>query len=102
MMGKNYIGGRWQAAVGNRTFESRNPAHTGDVVGVFARSDAHDIAAATASAAAALPSWRLVPPPERGEILHRVATLLEARKEDLARLMTREMGKVLAEARGDV
>jgi len=102
MDGRNYIGGRWRPALSGQTFESRNPAHRDQVVGTFARSQAADVTAAVDAAAAALPSWRLVPPPERGEILLRVGALLEEAKEDLARLMTREMGKVLSEARGDV
>ncbi len=74
MIGQNYIGGCWQPARSGQTFESRNPAHTHDLVGTFARSSHVDVTEAVTSAAAALPAWRLVPAPERGEILLRVAS----------------------------
>jgi aldehyde dehydrogenase (NAD+) len=98
----NFIGGEWQPAQGGRTFESRNPADTRDLLGLFAASDAADVAAAVRAAEDALPAWRRLPAPKRGEIMYRFAALLAEHKERLARAMTREMGKVLAEARGDV
>ena len=98
----NYIDGEWREAIKGGTFESINPAHRGDVIGVFQRSTAEDVAAAVDAAARAQRAWREVPVPERGEMLFTVARLLEERKEELARLMTREMGKVIKEARGDV
>jgi acyl-CoA reductase-like NAD-dependent aldehyde dehydrogenase len=88
--------------IGGRTFESRSPAHKGDVVGVFPRSTAADVDAAVAVAKAAFDGWRRTPWPGRAAIILRASELLEERKEELARLMTREMGKVLTEARGDV
>ncbi len=98
----NFIGGEWREAQSGRTFESRNPADTRDVIGHFAASDASDVAAALRAAEEALPIWRNTPAPKRGEILYAFAQLLTNNKERLAREMTREMGKVLAEARGDV
>ena len=98
----NLIGGEWVAARSGREFESINPAHREEVVGTFPRSGAEDVEAAVQAARRAYPSWRATPPPLRGEIVLRAAALLKERKEDLARLMTREMGKVLKEARGDV
>jgi acyl-CoA reductase-like NAD-dependent aldehyde dehydrogenase len=98
----NLIGGAYRAAAAGRTFESRNPAHKDDVVGVFPRSDAADVDAAVAFAREAFEGWRRTPWPARAAIILRAAELMEERKEDLARLMTREMGKVLTEARGDV
>lgn len=98
---KNFIGGEWVEARSHHTFESCNPA-TEEVVAVVARSDAEDVQAAVQAAKAAYPRWRLTPAPRRGEILYRVGQLLMERKEQLARLMVEEMGKVLAEARGDV
>jgi alpha-ketoglutaric semialdehyde dehydrogenase len=98
----NRIGGRSVEAAGGAVFESRNPARRDEVVGVFPRSGAADADAAVAAARAALPGWRATPWPARGEVVHRAGLLLEARKEELARLMTREVGKVLVEARGDV
>jgi aldehyde dehydrogenase (NAD+) len=99
---RNYIGGEWREAVNGTTFTSNNPAHRDEVIGTFQRSTAEDIGLAVQAAAEAQRTWREVPVPERGEILYRLAHLLEQHKEDLARLMTREMGKVLKEARGDV
>jgi alpha-ketoglutaric semialdehyde dehydrogenase len=98
----NLIGGEQRAAAGGATFESRNPARRSDLVGVFARSGPEDVEAAVQAARRAFPAWRATPWPHRAEIILRASTLLEERKEELARLMTREMGKVLTEARGDV
>jgi alpha-ketoglutaric semialdehyde dehydrogenase len=98
---RNYIGGKWVNGSTGKTFESRNPA-TGELLGVLTISDASDVNEAVEAAAKAFKSWRLVPAPKRGEILYNAGQLLIERKEDLARLMTQEMGKVLAEARGDV
>ena len=84
------------------TFESRNPADTRDVVGRFQQGTAADVAMAIKAAETAFPMWRRTPAPKRGEILYAFGALLAEHKERLARAMTREMGKVLAEARGDV
>jgi aldehyde dehydrogenase (NAD+) len=89
-------------AQSGRTFENRNPADTDDLVGVFADSGPADAERAVAAAREAYPHWRALPAPRRGEILYRAAEILVRRKEDFARDMTREMGKVLAETRGDV
>ncbi|MFN3285074.1 MAG: aldehyde dehydrogenase family protein [bacterium] len=97
----NYIGGRWQPARSGAVFESIDPA-TGEVLGVCARSGAEDVADAVAAAKEAFPKWRKVPAPRRAEVLFRAGELLVRRKEELAQLMTREMGKVLLESRGDV
>ncbi|CAN5744203.1 aldehyde dehydrogenase family protein [soil metagenome] len=97
----NHIGGEWTACTTGRTFESRDPA-SGALVGHFAASEAADVAAAVAAAAAGSPGWRRTPAPRRGEILYRFGSLLADSRERLARAMTAEMGKVLAEARGDV
>src|SRR3954447_1024129 len=98
---KNYIGGKWVEGSAGKTFESRNPA-TGDLLGVLTIADANDVNKAVEAAEKAFKQWRLFPAPRRGEILFSAARLLVERKEQLARLMTQEMGKVLAEARGDV
>jgi acyl-CoA reductase-like NAD-dependent aldehyde dehydrogenase len=84
-----------------QTFESVAPA-TGEVLGSVPRSSAEDVDRAVATAKAAFEDWRLVPAPERGNILFRFAELLRAHKQELTDLMTREMGKVKAEAGGDV
>ena len=98
----NYIGGRFLPAASGRAAENRNPADTSDLIGSFADSAAEDVERAVAAARAAFPAWKRMPAPKRGEILFRAAELLVRRKEDFARDMTREMGKVLAETRGDV
>lgn len=98
----NVIGGHWQAAQSGQTFDNRNPARPDDVIGRFPDSDAADTHAAIAAAQAAYDGWRLTPAPQRGEILFRAGQLLITHKEAIARAMTREMGKVLAETRGDV
>ncbi|PYU26850.1 MAG: aldehyde dehydrogenase [Acidobacteria bacterium] len=99
---KNFINGEWVESSSGLAFEDRNPAHTRELIGMFPRSTAEDVDAAVRAAAEAFESWRLVPAPKRAEILYRAAETLVKRKEDLARDMTREMGKVLAETRGDV
>lgn len=98
---KNLIGGALVDSASGRTFENRNPADTREVVGIFQDSDERDVQAAVAAAQKAYASWRLVPAPKRGELLFRAAQLLLERKEQYARDMTREMGKVLKETRGD-
>src|SRR5205085_11995801 len=97
----NYIGGEWLDSASGETFESTSPA-TGDSIGVFPRSNAEDVDRAVDAAKAAFEEWRLVPAPKRGEILYRFANLLTEEKDDLTDLMTHEMGKVKAEAGGDV
>src|SRR5438876_9947564 len=98
---KNFIGGEWVDAVSGETFESTSPAN-GETIGVFPRSGAEDVDRAVAVAKEAFAEWRLVPAPRRGEILFRLARLLEQEKAALTDLMTHEMGKVKAEAGGDV
>ena len=99
---KNYINGEWLESASGRAFENRNPADSDELVGMFPASTAEDVDAAVDAAAEAFKSWRLVPAPKRAEILYRAAETLVRRKEDLAQDMTREMGKPLAETRGDV
>ncbi|GIV92638.1 MAG: hypothetical protein KatS3mg056_1347 [Chloroflexus sp.] len=98
----NLIGGEFVPAQSGKTFERRNPADTRDVVGIFADSDERDVHAAVEAAKAAFPQWSKVPAPKRGEILLRAAELLQARKEQYSRDLTREMGKPLFEAGGDI
>lgn len=99
---KNLIGGEWVESRSGQTFENRNPADTRDIVGVFQASNAQDVDDAVAAAKAAFEKWRLTPAPKRAEILYRTGEILTERKEEYSRDMTREMGKVLKEARGDV
>src|SRR5689334_3020408 len=99
---QNFINGKWVDAASGKTFEDRNPANWEEVVGTFPRSAKEDVDAAVAAAKAAFESWRLVPAPKRGDILRKVGDIMTARKEEIAHEMTREMGKVLEETRGDV
>src|SRR5579863_6051930 len=99
---RNLIGGEWLPARSGKTFANVNPADRSDVVGDFPASGAEDVGLAVAAAKKAFATWRLVPAPKRAEILFRAGGLLQQRKEHYARDMTREMGKVLAETRGDV
>ena len=98
----NFIGGDWVPARSGKTFENRNPADRDDIVGVFPESDRQDVEAAIAAAKKAFPGWRDTPAPRRAEILYAAGEILKRDKEKLAKLMTREMGKVLTETRGDV
>jgi aldehyde dehydrogenase (NAD+) len=97
----NYIGGQWLPAASGATFSRENPA-TGDVTGTYPQSSAEDVAAAVCAASEAAATWRRTPGPKRAEILFRAAEILVRHKEDFARELTEEMGKVIAEARGDV
>ncbi|MPY87125.1 MAG: aldehyde dehydrogenase family protein [Luteitalea sp.] len=99
---KNYINGEWVASQSGEVFEKRNPADSDDLIAYFQKSNQADVDGAVAAARAAYDAWRLVPAPRRAEILYRVAQILAERKLAYARDMTREMGKVLAEAEGDV
>ncbi len=98
----NLIAGRWQPSATGRTFENRNPADVDDLVGTFPESAGRDVADAVAAAAAAQPAWAATPAPKRGDVLFRAANLLEARADEIAREMTREEGKTVPEARGEV
>jgi aldehyde dehydrogenase (NAD+) len=98
---RNYIDGAWVDSVSGEAFEDLDPA-TGEVIATATKSTVEDVGRAIEAARRAQNAWRLYPAPKRGEILYRAGEILLQRKEDLAREMTREMGKVLAEARGDV
>ncbi len=98
---QNHIGGRWAPARSGRTFFNLNPA-SGETLGEFPSSGPEDVEDAVAAATKAYPEWRLTPAPKRAEILYRAGEIIRSRKDDLARAMTREMGKVFAEASGDV
>ncbi len=99
---KNFIDGEWVESQSGQTFEDRNPADNREVVAIFQRSNKADVDAAVDAARRAFAKWRLVPAPRRAEMIFRAAEILIERKEDHARDMTREMGKVLKETRGDV
>jgi aldehyde dehydrogenase (NAD+) len=99
---KNFIAGQWSAPSTGEHYENANPADTRDVIGKFPMSGAADVEQAVASAKRGFAMWKRTPAPARGDVLRRVGDLLVARKEEIAALMTREMGKPLAETRGDV
>src|SRR5262245_35569754 len=98
----NFIGGEWVAPADGKYFHNRNPARTSDIIGRFPESDEQDVSRAVRSARRGQRAWAATPAPVRGEVLKRVGDILSTRKEPIARAMTREMGKVLAETRGDV
>jgi acyl-CoA reductase-like NAD-dependent aldehyde dehydrogenase len=98
----NFIDGCWIGSRSGKTFENRSPANRDDLIGVFQESTVEDVESAIAAAVRAYERWRLVPAPKRAEMLYAAARLIEQRKDAFARDMTREMGKVLEETRGDV
>lgn len=98
---QNHINGEWIDSSSGETFDNRNPANWQEIVGVFPKSGSKDVAQAVSSAQESFDTWRNVPAPERGEIMKRAGDIMTRRKEEIATLMTREMGKVLAETRGD-
>jgi acyl-CoA reductase-like NAD-dependent aldehyde dehydrogenase len=99
---RNFIGGEWVRSSSGSVIENRNPADRDEVLGVFQRSTRGDAEVAIEAAREAYKGWRLVPAPRRAELLFKVAEILVKHKEELARQMTLEMGKVLNETRGDV
>ncbi len=99
---QNFIAGAWVDPATGAYFDNVNPADTTDIVGRFPKSGAADVAKAVESAKRGFERWKRTPAPARGDVLRRVGEIMVERKEELADLMTREMGKPLAETRGDV
>src|SRR5438477_8287819 len=98
---QNYIDGAWADSASGQTFEDTDPAN-GELIATVTRSTTADVDQAVEAAHRAFDAWRLLPAPKRGEILYRAGEIMLGRKDELAREMTREMGKVVAEAKGDV
>ena len=98
----NYIAGEWRPSASGETFDDTNPARRSEIVARFQKSTPADVDAAVRAAEAALPAWRALPAPARGEIMLRAALILERERDRLARQMTREMGKPLKETQGDL
>ncbi len=98
----NFINNTWLPSETGRTFDNVNPADTSDVIGAFPLSSASDVNAAVSAAAQAFAEWRLVPAPKRGDILRRAGDIFTRRKDELAEIMTREMGKTITETKGDI
>jgi alpha-ketoglutaric semialdehyde dehydrogenase len=96
---RNYINGEW---VDGPTFENRNPANTKELVGLHGKGSAADMEAAASAAAAALPGWANMPAPARGNFLFKAADILDKNFDSIAADMTREEGKTLPEAKGEV
>ena len=95
----NYVAGEWRPSVSGKTYEKRNPARPSELVGEFPASGEEDVNAAVEAAAAAFPEWARMPPARRSAILLGAADAVDARLEQIAEDMTREMGKPLREAR---
>ena len=98
----NFVRGQWVPGSTRRTFPNINPANTDDIVGEFQASGPDDVAAAFAAAESAQPAWAALPPPRRGEYLFKAAEILESQLASAAKDMTREEGKTLPEATGEV
>jgi alpha-ketoglutaric semialdehyde dehydrogenase len=98
----NYIDGQWVKSSTGKAFENLNPANQDDLIGTFQDSNADDLNQAVEAASRAYESWRLTPAPKRAEFLYRVGDILKRRKDEMAREMTREMGKVVDETKGDI
>jgi aldehyde dehydrogenase (NAD+) len=99
---KNFVGGDWVPPLSGEYFENTNPADVSDTIGRFPLSGAADVERAVESARHGFEVWRATPAPARGDVLRRIGDIMSTRKDDIADLMTREMGKPLAETRGDV
>ncbi len=99
---KNFINGEWVESKTGETFENRNPANIDELVGVFQKSSEDDVNDAVAAAKEAYKKWRLVPAPKRAELVMKFTDRLVKEKEEFSQQMTREMGKVIKETRGDV
>ena len=99
---KNYIGGEWVEPSSGEYFENRNPANNGDVIGLWPKSNREDVQRAVEAAKRGFEVWRRTPAPLRGDVIRRAGDIINERKDEIARAMTREMGKVLKETTGDV
>ena len=99
---KNFINGEWKEAKSGETFENISPADKSDIIGLFPASGQEDVNEAVAAAKEAFKMWKRVPAPKRGDLLRKAGDLFVKRKEELGRIMTREMGKPTFETEGDV
>jgi aldehyde dehydrogenase (NAD+) len=99
---KNYINGEWLDAISGQTFANVNPSHIEETIGLFPRSGKQDVDKAVSGALAAFEQWRQVPPPERGKVLFEAGAIMKSRKKELAEIVSRENGKTVNGAMGDV
>ena len=100
--GRNFIAGKWQPAASGLTFEQRNPARLSEISGTFADSGVEDVDAAIAAAQAAFPEWRAMSPGSRKAMLDRALHQAIARRDEIAAAISRENGKTVREAKGEV
>lgn len=98
----NYIAGEWHNSGSGVFFPNINPADVREVVSEVAASDARDVAKAVEACQSAQGEWENLPAPLRGDLLRKAGDIFSRRKEELAVIMTREMGKTLEETRGDI
>src|ERR1041385_5428431 len=99
---KNFINGKWIESTSSKTVNNVNPANIDDVIGVNRQATREEARAAVEAAAEAFEGWRRTPAPQRGKIVAKAARLMEHAKEDLAQTLTREEGKTIGEARGEL
>src|SRR5881396_780516 len=99
---KNFINGKWIESSSTKTVDNVNPANTDDVIGTNRQATREEARAAVDAAAEAFAGWRRTPAPSRGKIVAKAARLMEAAKEELAETLTREEGKTIGEARGEL
>jgi NAD-dependent aldehyde dehydrogenases len=99
---KNYINGQWVEPKSGKYFPNINPADISDIIGEFPESGQEDVNDAVEAAKEAFKFWKKVPAPKRGDIIRKVGDIFAARKEEIARIMTREMGKPVFETKGDI
>ena len=98
----NYVDGKWVGSRSGKSLERRNPANHNDLLGSAPLSSREEMHEAVAAAKRAYEGWKFTPAPARGKVLSRAAAIMESRKDELARLLTREEGKALNEARGEI
>ncbi len=99
---KNYINGEWVDSISGEVFENRHPSNIDEVIGFFPRSGKEDVGRAVSAALSAFDEWRNIPPPERGKIIHEAGCIMASRKEELAKVISKENGKTVSGAMGDV
>src|ERR1043165_3268149 len=99
---KNFINGKWVESSSSKTVNNINPANTDDIIGTNRQATREEARAAVEAAAEAFEAWRRTPAPARGKIVAKAARLMEAAKEELAQILTREEGKTISESRGEL
>ncbi len=98
----SYINGKWFHPRSDKRVTNVNPADKTDTIAEFPMATAEDAEKAIEAAKTAFPKWKKVPGPERGRVLWRAADIARRRADEIAEMMTREEGKILKEAKGEV